>query len=164
MDKPTHIYHLLGTTAVGFFEKNDFGWIQSPIGGHILGVRAGEDPRPLVASRCMIRGRMSSHSQMRLWTQKAESLENLVGICAFLLFGDYEALFDEFGQPVFLEGVEEAKEAFLPHYREIPEFLEIEAATKNSQTDMEAFMDRVADDRGADDDRDVDGEGWKYED
>mgnify|MGYP003589888836 CR=1 FL=1 len=150
-----NVYKELGEAAVRFFQPNDLGWITGhPGGGVILGVRGEEAARPLVATRCLLEGRNSVHSQMRLWTKNSESLENLVGICAFILFGDYDALFDELGQPVFLEGVEEAKAIFEPHYRNIPEFLEIEAATRKSQKEMENLMRREIDD-------DNEGEEWK---
>lgn len=153
-------YNLLAEAALEFFKLNHLGWIEAhppnkggTQKGWILGTCEGTLEH-IVASNCHLAGEVAGHTQMRLWSATPENPEHIAGICAFLLFGNYEAIFTEGGRPIFLEGVEKTKPVFQEHYASLPTFKGVNDASMIGDRKIQEIIEKQRRNGGQ-------GEEWK---
>jgi hypothetical protein len=136
--------------TASFFQKNNFGWIPMDDGGHILGITDQDGSRALTLTGCVQHEDKWMSWKLQFCSMDISIKQTTTDICAFLLFGDYEAILDEHGKPIFMEAIESTKKEMEPHYMAFPGFRELQESTKSSVRKAKKFLQEGGD-----------GEGWK---
>lgn len=155
----------LAQRAGELFQTNRFGWMATggngphgPQGGWILSTDAEGSPDHVVAFSSRLAEHVTGQTRMRLWVAHPENPETAAGICAFLIFGKYEALFTGSGQPIFFEASEETRRAYALHYQTIPLFKAISTALEKGDEQVKEMLENLSNSFPDDDD---DEEEWK---